>query len=393
MMFINILLVATILSIFLVIYHHVGYPIVLRMAKRLRGDVTLPQHEAPHYQNMEPGDRFPQITILMPAYNEERYIQDKIRNLACQDYPAEKFKVILACDGCSDNTVKLAREAWNEDICKHLQLEIRDYAENRGKIAVINHILNEVVDEVVALTDVSSLVSVDALSIAAARFEDASVGAVNGNYRLLNPGNAGEAVYWKYQSQIKIGEEALGSVLGAHGAFYLLRTKLFKPLRTDTINDDFILPMRIIEQGYRVVYEPRLNALELEQADQSLDWRRRLRISTGNAQQLALLKTLLHPKYGGVALAFFSGKGLRVIMPFLMLISLVGCWVLSFYWPFFIVLALGQTGIYSTALWVHFAKPKNIGKIPTTVHYLVSGHTAGLIGCLRYLSKKTNVRW
>jgi len=391
-MLFELLFILTTASIMLVIYHHVGYPIVLKLARKRRSE-SLPYYHTPHYEPGENDEQFPEITIVMPAYNEAEYVQEKIRNLACQDYPAHKLKVILACDGCTDNTASLARLAWQEDICKHLQLEIKEFEINRGKIAVINEVIPTIESPLVALTDVSSLVSIDALSIAAVRFENPEVSAVNGNYRLLNPGSMGESVYWRYQSQIKIGEEALGSVLGAHGAFYLLRTKLFKPLDKGTINDDFILPMRTIEDGYRVVYEPRLNALELEQSDQSLDWRRRLRISAGNAQQLAQLHRLLHPKYRGIALAFFSGKGLRVVMPFLMLMSLFGSVALAYYQSFFLLLALGQSAIYIIALWVHLVKPKKAGKLAKTIHYLVSGHTAGLIGCLRYLSSKTTVKW
>ncbi len=396
-MLIETLIALTSMSIFLVIYHHLGYPIILRIAKKFKGQPSLPLCNAPHYRMQNAKSSFvkatyPQVTVIMAAYNEGEYIQEKIRNLACQDYPSDSFKVILGCDGCTDNTAALAREVLQEDICKHLQLEVFDFSVNRGKVSVLNALIPKAEESIVALTDVSSLVSIDALSVVAARFKDPKVGAVNGNYRLLNPGRAGEAVYWRYQSQIKIGEEALGSVLGAHGAFYAIRKELFKTLEKNTINDDFILPMRTIEKGYRVVYEARLNALELEKADPSLNWRRRLRICSGNIQQLVQLRELLHPKYRGIALAFISGKGLRVAMPFIMLFSLFGSWGLSFYIPIFAFLTCAQSVLYAIALWVQIAKPKNAGKVAMSIHYLVSGHVAGFISCIRYFTGAT-ARW
>lgn len=391
-MLINIIFIITTLSIVLVVYHHVGYPVLLKLVNKFKSKTTLPELNDPLYDQEYNSSQYPAITIVMPAYNEARYIQEKIRNLAFIDYPREKLKVILGGDGCTDDTVKLAREALDEVICKGLPLEIRDFKYNRGKIAVLNDIASGIDTPIIALTDVSSLVSIDALKLAVTRFEDANVGAVNGNYRLLKPGSDGEAAYWRYQSQIKIGEEALGSVLGAHGAFYMMRTKLFRPLTRDIINDDFIVPMRAVEKGYRVVYEPRLNALELEQSDASLDWNRRLRISTGNAQQISKLRSLFHPKYGGVALAFFSGKGLRVAMPLLMLSSLFGSLILAFYSPLFTLVAGAQLSLYAVALWAHMSRSENINTIAKALHYLVVGHTASFIGSMRYF-RNTKTHW
>ena len=92
---------------------------------------------------------------------------------------------------------------------------------------------------------------------------DPEVGVVNSHYQLYNAQD-GEQSYWLYQSKIKQQESLLASTLGAHGAFYIFRSKLFTELEHDTINDDFILPMRIVEQGYKVKQLKDVHALELE---------------------------------------------------------------------------------------------------------------------------------
>ena len=374
----------TLLSGLLVVYHHLGYPLVLRWLQRHRQQ---PHVTAPHrnYTESRVDNTLPSVCIVIPAYNEERWIADKIRNIAVLDYPVDRLSVIVACDGCRDATAAIARATAMEPECLHLAIEIREYEINRGKVAIINEVVENVSSEIVALSDVSALISVDALLIAAERFKDAGIGVLNGHYRLLNPGSPGEAAYWQYQGRIKASEAALGSTLGAHGAFYLFRRSLFKPIPADTINDDFILPMNIVTAGFRADYDGRIHALEQEKADQDMDQQRRRRIAAGNFQQLVRLKQLFLPRYGGVAFNFVSGKGLRVLMPFLMISALLGCIWLSTSYVFFAVLSAVQLLAYSLAAWQLLLRPKNSNRITQTLGYLVSGHIAGLIGTLRYI--------
>lgn len=388
----TLLIALTVASGFLVIYHHVGYPLILRMVQKLR-----PKHEVEttnrRYTKSSTDSHLPTITVVIPAYNEAQWIAEKIRNLAVLDYPVDQLKVIVACDGCSDNTASIAQQTANEPECQHLQIKILDFKNNRGKVAIINEVVQNVDSELVALSDVSALISVDALLVAAARFKDERIGVLNGHYRLLNPGSTGEAAYWNYQSQIKASEAAFGSTLGAHGAFYLFRRSLFQPLAADTINDDFILPMKIVAAGFRADYDPRINALELEQASDNMDQQRRRRIAAGNCQQLLRLKQLLLPGHGGVSFTFISGKGLRVLMPFLMLIALIGSLLLSIEYPLFALLAVLQSLIYLVAIWQIQFRPKRSNKIFHAIAYLVGGHFAGLVGTLRYLCGLERGRW
>jgi len=382
----------TVLSILLIIYHHAIYPILLKIILRRSATASLDDTAPRHYGAIAEDENSPSVTVLIPAYNEAKYIADKIRNLACLDYPKEKLNIIIACDGCSDDTAKISLQTSHEDQCQHLRITVKEFAKNRGKIAILNDVMTEIDSDLVAFSDVSSLVSIDALIIAAQRFQTASIGAINGNYRLLYPNDHGEASYWKYQSAIKTGEERLGSVMGAHGAFYMLRTHLFRPLGEDCINDDFIIPMRVVELGYKVAYEPRLNALEMERSSSTLDWKRRLRISYGNAQQLAILRHLLLPKYRGVAFTFLSGKALRVTMPYFMIVSFVGCWLLS-NTPIFALAAVLQTMVYALAGLAHLLGAERSGKLLNTAHYIVVGHIANLIGSLCFIFKTKTIAW
>lgn len=383
----KLIMFVTLVSLVMIVYHHLVYPMILRVACQQRQSKC---DQSPYASDSH--HPLPTVTIVVPAYNEQRWIAQKIRNLAMLDYPSKKLKVIVACDGCRDDTVAIAEQTAVEVECQELNIEVRSFPENRGKVAIINDVVSTVESDLVALSDVSALISMDALLIAAERFRDPKLGVLNGHYQLLAPGSVGEQAYWNYQCQIKAGEAALGSTLGAHGAFYLFRRALFHPLAPEVINDDFLLPMEIVAAGLHADYEQRINILELEQSTELMDRHRRLRIAAGNLQQLILLKHLLLPIHGRVAFLFFSGKGLRVLMPFLMIIVLIGSLLLVAY-PLFLVLAIIQSVVYGLAGWYLLMSPRHSHRYVKTVVYLVSGHLAGLAGVMRYLCGLERGHW
>lgn len=391
-MFLYIIMTLTIISIFIIIYHHVGYPLILKWVKASSTtENTAAQHRG--YNSSDNDNELPSISIVIPAYNEKQWIADKINNLATLDYPQNKMHIIIACDGCTDDTAAIANAAAATPECESLNINVINFTENRGKVAVLNEVLAGISTDLVALSDVSALISIDALLIAAERFKDEKVGVLNGHYQLLSPGSAGEQAYWNYQSQIKRSEAALGGTLGSHGAFYIFRTHLFEPLAADTINDDFILPMKIVAAGYHSSYDDSINALELEQAESGQDHQRRKRIAAGNFQQLIRLKALLTPKYGKTAFSFFSGKGLRVLMPFFMIFTLIGSLILAPHYTSFLILSVLQVLVYLVAYLELYFTPKSSPKIIKLLAYIVGGHTAGLIGALRYIVGLDKGRW
>ncbi|NRA60331.1 MAG: glycosyltransferase family 2 protein [Psychrobium sp.] len=370
------LLTFTLGCMWLIIYHHVGYPILLKYLTKTKQQ----QYVAPITNTA-----LVSITIVIPAYNEEKYISDKIRNLAILDYPSNLLTIIIACDGCSDQTADIAKQTCDEENCSALNIKIIEFSENRGKVAIINALLPQLNSEIIAMSDVSALISIDALIMANQAFSDPEVGLVTGHYLLANPGSNGEQAYWQYQSDIKAREAQLSSIIGAHGAFYLIRRSLFLPLDNQTINDDFVIAMAVVEQGFRAIYVPTIHAIELEQSSNHLDLHRRQRIAAGNLQQLIRFKGLLMPRYRGVAFSFASGKALRVFMPFAFIGALVGSLCLSTSHPLFAIAALLQTSLYLSVALFFITKPRHPNKIWQTIYYLVSGYCANLVGCIRYM--------
>jgi cellulose synthase/poly-beta-1,6-N-acetylglucosamine synthase-like glycosyltransferase len=368
---------------FIIIYHHALFPLFLKR-----------QTQKQQTQNQDNIDgELPSITIIVPAFNETSVIASKVRNIASLIYPPDKLTVVIACDGCSDNTSERAQQTGMEKECLNLSMSVISYKTNRGKVAVLNDTLQNVNSDIVCLTDASAWMSIDALMQAARSFQNEKVGVVAGTYHLYQSGSAGEVAYWQYQRKIKEGEAALGAPLGVHGACYFLRTSALRPLPVDTINDDFILPMRVVIDGYLAVYDPNILALEMEASNHEMDFKRRCRIAAGNTQQAIRMASLLLPRYRGVALAFASGKVLRVVMPYLMLMCLIGSALLASVSIFFSIVFLLQVGGYLSALLRAFVFKKSQSRYLNILHYIAAGHTANLVGSIRYLIGLEKGHW
>ncbi|AQM67015.1 Poly-beta-1,6-N-acetyl-D-glucosamine synthase [Vibrio campbellii] len=383
-----------VLSALLIIYHHVGYPLVLNWlsARRKQRQTSKNMGKERCYKASKADCTLPTMTVIVPAYNEEQWIAEKIRNLASLDYPRDKLTIIVACDGCTDNTAEIAQNTIQEAICADTLFIVHDHKNNRGKVSLINIEMESVTSEITALSDVSALVSCDSLLLASQHYQNENVGVVNATYQIMSTQNQGEAAYWRYQSKVKFKESLIGSTIGSHGAFYTFRTDLFAPLEPEIINDDFILPMRIVLQGYASVYEPKMLAIELEESSDDSDFKRRLRISAGNMQQFLKLKRLLLPRYRGTAFAFLSGKVLRLATPYLMIMCLTSS-ILLIEHPAFQLLLAGQLAVYLVALITYLIPAFNLFKPFKLINYMVVGHIANFAGGLRYLLGMENGRW
>jgi cellulose synthase/poly-beta-1,6-N-acetylglucosamine synthase-like glycosyltransferase len=205
----------------LIIYHHLVYPLILKFVYTQ----SISPSQADALQEDEISS-LPHICILVPAYNEGDVIADKIRNVASLDYPKNKLSLLIACDGCSDDTADIVRKTLLEPEVHELKVELIEYLENRGKVAVLNQTIPQLECDIVGLSDASALISFDSLIICARQFYDDKLGILAATYKLLKPGSNGEKSYWQYQTKVKEIESSLGSPIGVHGALYFFRQHL-----------------------------------------------------------------------------------------------------------------------------------------------------------------------
>jgi cellulose synthase/poly-beta-1,6-N-acetylglucosamine synthase-like glycosyltransferase len=319
-----------------VVYVYFGYPILLWLLRAL----------APHPSRKEQVQ--PSITLLVAAHNESDVIAAKLRNALALDYPAEKLQVVVASDGSKDNTAEIVRSIAEREGAGRIHL--MEFVENRGKVATLNDAVSHLTTEIVAFSDASSMLASDSVERLAEHFADDKVGAVSGVYRLLKQDQAKlggqEDFYWKYETFLKVQEARLGAFTGAHGSLYAIRRELYPFPAIDTINDDFIIPMRIRQRGYRVDYEPA--AVAYEEAHEMEGFSRRVRITAGNIDQLREIKSMLWPPQWMSLFCLLSHKAARLVVPLAMLLLIILNVLLRREWPYGWLL-VGQVLFYGLA--------------------------------------------
>ncbi|WP_276201936.1 sugar transferase [Aestuariibacter salexigens] len=373
----------------LFIYHHVLYPVTLKfLAKRKKRNsiVTTPLVE------------HPRIGVLMCAYNEQDYIRAKLDNLAMLDYPTGRFDIHIGLDGCTDNTEMIVDAAMNDLLRQRICCSKQVNRRNQGKIATLNQLITEHKQDydILLFTDTSALLSIDALQKVASAFHDPTVGVVSGSYEFLVPLVPEQQKYWQYQNRLKRDEGALGAVIGVPGAMYAMRAELVEPVPMQTINDDFLMPMRALEKGYQAVVDPDLSIVELESDSASTDRQRRIRIGAGNIQQLWMLKNMLKPRYGWAAFNFFSGKGLRAVMPIILFTAACSLATLAVKGD---QLALGMilsavlvTCLPSVLRWTTGNRERRI-PVLSSIEYLVTNYAFAFMGVTRWLLGRYACSW
>ena len=282
------------------LYAYVGYPLLLLLLHSLYKRPVAKQPIRPF------------VSLLIPAYNEARSIRRKTENSLRLDYPSERIEIVIASDGSSDETAMLARA-----LAEGTRVRLLDFPENRGKMATLNASVPQLRGDIVVFSDATAMLEPDAIRRLVENFADPSVGAVCGRYRSVDAAGAGigrpEYIYWQYEGFLKTLESQIASTIGAHGHLHAIRKALYIYPPAGSINDDCVIPLSVIAQGYRTVYEP--DALVCEEATEMTGFGRRVRIMTGNIQQLRLAGSLLRPLRALPLFFLLSHKAIRLLTP------------------------------------------------------------------------------
>lgn len=376
------------LSLFIVFYTFAGYAFVLYAMVRIRRIIK--------GKRVSPGldQNFPTLTLIIAAYNEERIIEEKIRNTIELSYPNDKLKLLFITDGSSDRTPEL--------INQFSEIKLMHTPVRSGKIQAIHRAMHEVDSEVVVFTDANTFLNKDALLLIARHYADPKVGAVSGEKRVLqdavSDATAGEGFYWKYESTLKKWDSELYSVVGAAGELFSVRRSLYKPVESDTILDDFMISMLIAQQGYRIIYEPEAYASEVASDNIKEELKRKIRIAAGGIQSILRLKRLFNPfTFPLLSFQYISHRVLRwTITPFLMILALLlniaivaqyGGWIYT-------TILVAQLGFYGLALlgWIMETRKIKV-KVLFVPYYFMIMNYAVLAGILRYIKGSQSAIW
>jgi len=311
----------------LLLYTYGGYPILLialGSLRQLRSDLRFGLARRTRRVRRDLTD-WPRVSIVFAAHNEEAVIAQKMRNCANLDYPSELLEILVGCDGCTDATVARARATAPRNTLVYA------FADRAGKPAVLNRLLPRAQGDVVVFCDANTELEPDAIRALVRHFRRPEIGCVCGELRLRSrDGQAsGEQLYWRLETLLKFLESRLNMLVGANGAVFAIRRSLFVPVPADGIVEDFLIAMNVRATGYRVIYEPEAVAWEEVAPSTRHEFKRRVRIGAGNFHALRHTWRLLHPKAGGVALAFWSHKVCRWLVPLFMATAELSAMILS----------------------------------------------------------------
>ncbi len=373
--------------LFVIFYSYLGYGIVLYFIVKVKRIFTR------KIEVYDPGYE-PSVTLLIAAYNEKDFVVDKIENCLALDYPKSKLKIIFVTDGSDDGTPEI--------VGRYKEIKLLHQDGRAGKISAVNRAMIFVNTEITIFCDANTILNKEAIRNIVRHFQFAKVGCVAGEKRILNKekegaSGAGEGIYWKYESLLKKLDSELSTVVGAAGELFALRTSLFKPTEKNAIIEDFVISLRIAQQGYKVVYEPEAYAMETSSANVKEELKRKIRICAGGIQSVVWLKDLLNPfKYGWLSFQYVSHRVLRwTITPlFLLLVIPLNIILVQWYGGIYTLILIGQGLFYAAALtgWYLQSREMKVKALYVPYYFFIMNY-AVYLGFARYIKGSQKVTW
>jgi poly-beta-1,6-N-acetyl-D-glucosamine synthase len=288
----------------------------------------------------------PSVSVVMVVRNEEKALREKILNLLQLEYPQQSCELVVVSDGSTDGTDDILREFSGEPRLRWMAKPLPC-----GKAAGLNDAFEMAEGEIVVFTDARQQIESDALLMLLENFADGSVGCVSGELMLGNRAVGeraqGMGMYWRFEKKIRELESASGSVMGATGAFYAARRELLAPLPPDLILDDVYIPLRILRQGRRVIFDSRAKAWDTPHLGAGREFARKVRTLSGN-YQLVQLEPWLLTGANPARFQFISHKLMRLLSPFALAAMLFASFFLP--QPIYRVALVAQLFLYGLSL-------------------------------------------
>jgi len=319
---------------FLIAYTYAGYAGWLWLRARLRPWPVLRARQEPY------------VSIVMVVRDEQRWLESKLRNLRDLDYPQARYEIVVVSDGSTDGSDAILHEQADDSRVQVLMNQL-----SRGKACGLNDAVSHAAGEVVVFTDVRQKIEAGALRLLMENFADPQVGCVSGALMLGDP-ESGEAskgmgLYWRIEKAIRELESESGSVVGATGALYAVRRELLTAVPEGTILDDVYIPMQVVRQGKRVVFDSRARAWDSPDLGADREFARKVRTLSGNYQLMQLSPWLLSAS-NPLRFEFISHKLLRLAVPFALAAFLIASIVLT--GPVYRSALALQAGFYGLSL-------------------------------------------
>jgi len=321
---------------FLLFYVYAGYPLLLALIGLF---VRKKRPEQGYY---------PQLSVLIAAYNEEAAIAEKIKQTLALEYPKDKLEVLVLSDCSKDKTDEIVKSYPDS------RVRLVRMAERRGKTSAQNFGIREAQGEVVVFSDATAIYHPKALAYLATNYQDPKVGAVSGRYKYFDPEDQsptgmGSSAFWNYENLIKMMQSKIHTITGCCGCIYSVRKAAYTDLPDDIISD-LVQPLQVIRKGYKVLFEDRAVAYEETTKSTKEEFSMRVRVVTRAMRGLLSVSDVLKPwKFAWPAFQLWSHKILRWMVPlFLITIFVSNLFLLDS--QFFRTLMVAQLAFYAAAI-------------------------------------------
>lgn len=297
-------------------FSYLLYPFILWIISKLKKPLL--------FDKFSSTEALPTVSIVMAAYNEELILTPKIESIFNTKYPLHNIELLIGSDNSTDGTNKILEEAARQ----YPQIRLKLFTQRQGKISIINQLQQLAQGELLIVTDANVLFNPDTLPELIAPFADDRVGLVDThmtNYGLKSHGiSVQEKSYISREVYIKHLESInFGTMIGPFGGCYAIRNKLFTPVPTTYLVDDFFICMNVLAQKKMAINNLNARVSEDVSNDLGIEFKRKIRIGTGNFQNLKHFAHLLWLPFRPVSFCFVSHKVLRWFGPVFIVLALV----------------------------------------------------------------------
>jgi len=368
------------ISLFMIFYVYIGYPAAVFVISLLKN------------KKVNKGAFEPEVTILIAAYNEEDHIEATLINKLNLDYPQNKLEIIVISDESTDGTDQIVKKYETSGVRLLRQIP------RAGKTSALNMAVTEAKGELLVFSDANSIYSPDALRMLAENFHDPSVGYATGKMIYTNPDDTiigdGCSAYMKYENFLRASETGIGSIVGVDGGIDAVRKELYLPMNDDQL-PDFVLPLKVVEKGYRVVYEPGALLKEASLHTAGDEYKMRVRVSLRALWALNDLRRLLNiKKYTLFSWQLWSHKVLRYLCFIFLLTAYLSNCMLMHQNGFYYFLFIFQNIAYLSAAASPFIEKKGHKiKMLYFLNYFVLLNLAAAHAFIKFLFRKKQVLW
>lgn len=371
------------ISVACILHSYVVFPFLLRM---LAAGRKLPQTA---------DTELPFVSVLMSVYNEEEVLDAKIRSVLDSEYPAGKLEFLIGSDGSVDRTDSIIL-SYRQSV---VPVRFYRFEGRNGKAAVLDSLVPHARGSVLLFTDANILFEKSTVSKLVRHFGDPTCGLVAA--QILNSGLRREGIshqeraYIRRENRIKRDEGLLwGCMMGAFGACYAVRSSLFRQVPKHFLMEDFYITMSVLKKGFSAISDPEAVAYEDVSHAVREEFKRKVRISAGNFQNLGEFYSMLWPPWRPVGFCFLSHKVLRWFTPFFLILLFLCSLLLAGQNLFFAVMLIMLVATMCAPLIDWLAARMNMHIfVLRLVSYFYTMNLALILGFVKYCGGIRSSAW